>query len=578
MEQYYTIKEYEEAFRKAGILKESLLPFAPADRATGGEADIASADTPVRLVTYDSREAAKGALFFCKGAHFRADFLTDAVLGGACCYVSETAYELPDEKDGRALPKVCALIVSDIRKAMAIAGGMFYHEAWRRLHLVGITGTKGKSTAAYFLKSIFDTYLEKTMRPESAILSSIDNYDGVIREESRLTTPEALVLQRRFHNAAEHGISHMTMEVSSQALKYDRTYGVTFDIGVFLNMGKDHISAAEHPSVEDYVDSKMKIFEQTRFAVINLDQTHWKRALEEAEKSETVERIYTYTVEQSPKGETDAANDAADANDAGLGAKAAAIAEAAARRQVLASLTKPHAMLTGYAVRPGKKDISFRVRGGGMDEEFVITLPGSFNVENAMAAVTAATILDIPVSAIREGLLRTRAAGRMEIFTDREEKKIVFVDYAHNAMSYNAVFDTVARDYAGLPVYVLFGCPGGKAIDRREELGRIAGRRADLAILTEEDPGEEDVLAICGEIASYITAEGGRYEIIPDREEAIRRSIFDTEEEAVILVLAKGRETRMKRGLEYVDIISDVEYVERFLEEYDSSKEYNDLY
>ena len=181
-------------------------------------------------------------------------------------------------------------------------------------------------------------------------------------------------------------------------------------------------------------------------------------------------------------------------------------------------------------------------------------------------------ILDIPVSSVREGLRKARVAGRMEVFTDKAEKKIVLVDYAHNAMSYNALFDAVERDYTGLPVYVLFGCPGGKAFDRREELGRIAGMRADLSILTEEDAGEEDVVKISEEIAAHVEAAGGKYEIIPDREEAIRHSIFDTEEEAVILVLAKGWETRQKRGLEYVPVTSDVELVERFLKEYDAEQ------
>ncbi|MBQ2063887.1 MAG: UDP-N-acetylmuramyl-tripeptide synthetase [Firmicutes bacterium] len=555
MQEFYTLKTYEEAFEKAGILKASICP------------DNAPDDAVVRLVTFDSREAAEETLFFCKGAHFKADFLTDAVAAGAHCYVSEIAYDLPAEKDGHPVPPVRALLVTDIRKAMAIAAGIFYNDAWKRLHLIGLTGTKGKSTTAYFIKSILDTHLEKAMRPESAILSSIDNYDGVIREESHLTTPEAIVLHRRFFNAAEHGISHMTMEVSSQALKYDRTYGVRFEIGAFLNMGKDHISAVEHPDFEDYVNAKMKLFAQTRFAVINMDQTHWKRALEEAEKSDSVERIYTFMIEESHSADSDGT-----AAGAALGAKAAAAAEAAAKKAVLASLTKPHAMITGYDIRPGKKDITFRVRGGGMDEEFVICLPGVFNVQNALAAVTVSMILDIPVSAVREGLLKARVAGRMEVFTDKAEKKIVLVDYAHNAMSYNALFDAVARDYAGLPVYVLFGCPGGKALDRREELGRIAGQRADFTILTEEDPGEEDVVKISEEIAVHVEAAGGKYEIIPDREEAIRRSIFDTEDEAVILVLAKGRETRQKRGIEYVPVTSDVDLVERFLKEYDAEQ------
>ena len=226
---------------------------------------------PVVLVSYDSREVVPGTLFLCKGAHFRPEFLEAAREKGAFAYVSETIYpkaELP------------CIQVSDMRQAIAPLADLFYDHPSGRLKVIGLTGTKGKSSTAYYLKYILDEYMAQRGGPESGIISSIDTYDGGERFESHLTTPEPLELQRHFANALDHGLEYLTMEVSSQALKYHRTLCTDFAAACFLNIGQDHISPIEHPDFEDYFASKLRIFRQGAVNCVNLDCDHADRVLE----------------------------------------------------------------------------------------------------------------------------------------------------------------------------------------------------------------------------------------------------------------------------------------------------------
>lgn len=471
-------------------------------------------DCNIEYISYNSKDIKKGTLFFCKGAAFSVKYLEMAQSGGAVCYISENKYN----------ENSSYIIVNDVRKAMALVAEVFYDNAFEKLNLVGITGTKGKSTTAYYVKYIVDEYMNDIAEPKSAIVSSIDTYDGVIKKESILTTPEALDLHKHFNNAVNSGIKYFTMEVSSQALKYDRVAGVHYKIGAYLNFGEDHISSIEHSDIEDYFTSKMKLFELCDTACINLDDDTSKRALQYASKCK---KIITFS--QKDK----------------------------------------QADFYGYDVKKDGNDITFRVKCKDFDKDFRITMPGLFNVYNALCAIAITSELDIPVSYMYKGLMKARASGRMEAYSNSDKKIVAIVDYAHNSLSFENLYKSVLEEYKGRKIVTVFGCPGKKAINRRHDLGTLAGQYSDRVVITEEDFGEEPLMNICNDIAHYVREQKCPYDIVEDRGDAIRKAILDCNEETVILITGKGNETRLKRGSIYAPCETDVFYAKKYLREFD---------
>ncbi len=472
---------------------------------------------PVAQITYDSKEVIAGTLFICKGAHFKPEYLREAIGRGAVCYISEKRYG-PEEL-GLAAEDCGVILVKDIRLAMAEAANLFYAAPWRELTLVGITGTKGKSTTTYFLRQILDLWLEKQQNPRSAVVSGIETYDGVEQFESHLTTPEILPLMKHFRNAADSGIRYLTMEVSSQALKYHRVRGILFDYGVFLNIGEDHISENEHRDFDDYFESKLQLFGQCETAVINLNSDHIEEILVCAEGCPRI-----ITVGTTPKAD----------------------------------------IFTDH-IRRQEGFTRFTVKTPLWEKEFSMAIPGLFNVENALAAIAVAVDLGVDADTMAEALRDARVSGRMEVFSDERRDVTVVVDYAHNRLSFERLYTSAVSEYSGKKIVGIFGCPGGKAQARRFELPEVAGKYAAKIYVTEEDPGEEDLAAINAEVAANVKKQGCAVEIIADRGECIRRAIQEAQPGTVILLTGKGRETRQKRGTRYVDTPSDVELVERYL-------------
>lgn len=475
-------------------------------------------NTEVNYVSCNSKDVRPGTLFICKGAHFKSEYLDMARENGAVVYVAEKKMDVP--MDG--------IVVNDVRRAMALAADFFYDHAWNRLNLVGITGTKGKSTTAYFVKYILDEAMRAEGKKETAIASSIDTYDGVENFESHLTTPEPLDLHRHFNNAVSSGIDYFTMEVSSQALKYDRVLGVGFTVGCFLNIGLDHISPIEHPNFQDYFQSKLRLFERCSTAVVNLDCDHAEEALEAAKS---------------------------------------------AKKVITFSQKRADADVFAYGIHKTENDTVFMVKTADFDMEFTLTIPGLFNVENALAAIGITMALGIDKRYMLTGLMKARSKGRMEVYSNSDKTVTVIVDYAHNKLSFENLFSSVTKEYPGRRITAVFGCPGNKAFDRRKDLADISGKFSQKVYITEEDPGEEPVAQISAEIAENVRATGCEYEIIDDRGEAIRKAIMDCKEPTVILVTGKGDETRQKRGVQYIDCPSDVEYTKKFLDEYDVANE-----
>ena len=473
----------------------------------------------VELVSYDSREVVPGTLFLCKGAHFKEEFLQMARDRGAIACVSEQPYPSVN------LP---CLQVNDMRLTIAPLADLFFDHPSGRLKVIGLTGTKGKSSTAYYLKHILDDYMAEKRGAESGIISSIDTYDGVERFESHITTPDALDLQRHFARAVEAGLEYLTMEVSSQALKYHRSLCTDFAAAAFLNIGYDHISPIEHTDFEDYFSAKLRIFAQGQINCVNLDCDHANRILSAARAAGAP--VYTF------------------------------------------SQRDPEADVYASQVRKRGEDILFQVRTRRYEREFRLTMPGLFNVENALAAIAVCEALGVPQRHIYAGLAKARVPGRMEVFSNADNTVTALVDYAHNRMSFETLFRSVQAEYPGRRIVTVFGCPGLKALDRRRDLGEIAGKYSDLVVLTEEDSGEEDTLSICQQIAAHVAEQGGAYRIEPNRGEAIRQAVLSCDRPSILLITGKGRETRQKRGREYVEVPTDVEYVQTFLREYDGAR------
>lgn len=498
----HRLKEYIECMKNEGL-------FLEADCFRKEQEEIEN-------LTYNSKEAAENTLFICKGAAFKEEYLKEALKRGAIGYVSEKRYESCGE--------VPHILVTDIRKAMPALANLFFNSPWEDLHVIGIGGTKGKSTSVYYMKAIVDDYLEAQGKRDSAVISSIDIYDGIISKESHITTPEAVELQGHIRNAVESGMEFVQMEVSSQALKYGRVDKMRFDVAAFLNISEDHISPIEHADFEDYFQSKLLIFEKTKTAVVNLDADFSDRILEAAKAAEKVVTFSTKCTD---------------------------------------------ADFYAYNIHKEGNGTVFMVKCADFEKEFVLTMPGLFNVENALAVIAIAAQFGIPTEYMYSGLKRARSSGRMELYTSKDNKVIAVVDYAHNKLSFEKLFSSTKEEYPEYDIISIFGCPGKKAFIRRRDLGTIAGKYAKKVYLAAEDPGYEPVEEISRDIAQYVEKEGCPYEMIEDRGDAIKKAIESVEHPSILLITGKGNETRQKYGCEYIDCPSDVDYVKKYLAEYD---------
>ena len=323
----HTLNEYADALARAGLLTASTLTPA-------------AEGTVIDCLSYDTRSLHGTSLFLCKGAHFKEEYLCDALSRGAIAYVAEKKHNVDAP----------CLLVNDIRYSLVVLGQLFYNHVTDKLTSVGITGTKGKSTTAYYVRYILNDWLRAQSMPECAILSSIDNYDGKSTEESHITTPEVLELYQHFENAYESGISHLVMETSSQALKYGRVRGITYDVAAFLNIGSDHISPIEHPDFEDYFNSKLKIFDSCRFGCVNTDAKYSDRVIEYAKDRCN---LITFGSHESD------------------------------------TVSCQHVEKRGDG-------LYFTVSSLKYNGEFSITMPGLFNVSNALAAMAISMALGVP--------------------------------------------------------------------------------------------------------------------------------------------------------------------------------------
>ena len=505
----YSVKEYIRLLENENLLKdkykcENIL------------------EKEVNLVSFNSKEVEEDTLFICKGASFKLEYLKEAVENGVFVYVAEDKYDID----------IPCILVNDIRKALSCLSAMYFNFPGESINVIGVGGTKGKSTTTYYIKSILDEYSKSVNKKDTAVISSIDTYDGVENFESHITTPESYDIHKHFFNALNSGMENVVMEVSSQALKLDRVADVFFDVGIFMNISEDHISPIEHPDFDDYYKSKLKMFKNTKNAIVNMDADLALNTLAVARRDSA--RVFTFSMKNK---DTD---------------------------------------FYAYDIQKEGFNTIFKVHTPSYDDTFKLTMPGLFNVENALAAIATAYLMDIPVENIKHGLEIARSSGRMEVFHTKDMKIIILVDYAHNKLSFEKLFSSVKEEYKDRRIVAIFGCPGKKALLRRKDLGTVAGKNSDFVYLVAEDPGAEPVIDISNDIAQYVKKYTNNYALIEERGEAIEDAVLKAEKEekpTIILLTGKGRETRQKYGTEYLPCISDVEYTEKYLAAYDKRHE-----
>lgn len=467
-------------------------------------------------LTCDSRKVRENTLFICKGAAFQPKYLEDAVLQGAAVYLSEQEMET-------AIP---GLIVKDIRKAMAAVCAEFWEYQIGRPILTGITGTKGKTTTAWYLKAMLDEWEKEKGNPKTGLISTVENYDGLERQMAVMTTPEAPDLHELLANARRSGANYMTMEVSSQALKYQRVRELRFQVGIFLNISEDHISPKEHEDFEDYFSAKLSLFRQSETACVNLDSDYAERILKAAHKAE---KIVTFGKHKD-----------ADVR------------------------------CSEIQIRGG--ELSFRVTCDRFSEYFTLGMNGSFNIENAMAAIAAGYVYQIPVSCMKRGLRETKVPGRMENFVSEDGKICGIVDFAHNRLSFEKLYDAVFQEYASYRrIIAVFGCPGGKALNRRRELGIIAGLFSDQVIVTTDDPGLENQADIADQIRSCVEMTGCACTCIEDRERAVQEAVrmaAQSRQKTLVLLLGRGSEQFQQIGGKSLACRTDAQMMSAALNSY----------
>lgn len=459
----------------------------------GGEFFYSWTDVTFSNLSYDSRKADVDTLFFVKGAGFEARFLEQAVEQGLRFYVAEKDYEV-------GIP---AIIVNDIKQAMSLIAMEFYDHPEEKLKLLAFTGTKGKTTAAYFAYHI----LKEEHRP--ALLSTMNTtLDGETFFKSQLTTPESLDLIAMMAKALAHDRTHLIMEVSSQAYLTKRVYGLTFDVGVFLNISPDHIGPIEHPTFEDYFYHKRLLLDNSKAVIVNKGMNHACILLEQV-----ADRDYDFYGKDSQ-----------------------------------------HDLVDSQA-------FSFKT-GGKLAGHYDIQLVGRFNQENAIAAGLACLRLGASPDAIQKGIAATVVPGRMEVLTQANGAK-VFVDYAHNGDSLEKLIEVVTEYQKG-QIRLLIGAPGNKGESRRKDFGLLLNRYPAIAvILTADDPNFEDPTAISQEIASHMTRP---YDIIIDREEAIKTALAATQNPTdAVIIAGKGADAYQIVQGQHAAYAGDLEIAKQYL-------------
>ena len=456
-----------------------------------------SVDAEVSAVIYDSRKRIMpGCLFICiEGTKFDGHGAAASVAeAGAGVLLVSHPVEGVSEMD------VTVIQVEDTRYAMAFISAAWFGHPAEKLKVIGITGTKGKTTTTYMVKSILENAGFRV-----GLVGTIETIIGEERIHSDNTTPESWLLQEIFARMAEAGLDTVVMEVSSQALKLHRTQGFVFDYGIFTNLEPDHIAPGEHADFEEYMACKGRLFRQCRVGIVNGDDIHTEKLLQ------------GHTCELETYG------------------------------------TGENCMLRADGLElvqnQGELGVNFHVTGL-MDFHAHMPAPGRFSVYNALCAIAICRHFRVGTADIQSALRTAKVKGRIER-VKISDRFTLLIDYAHNAMALESLLSTL-KEYEPKRLVCLFGCGGNRSRQRRYEMGEVSGRLADFTVITSDNPRFEEPRNIIEDIKKGIGKTSGKYVEICDRREAIAYVISHAEEGDLIVLAGKGHEDYQEiRGVKY---------------------------
>ena len=448
-------------------------------------------DAELTGLVYDSRaDMGEKDMFVClRGARADGhDFARSAYDRGVRMFAAEAELGLPEDAS--------VVLCGSTRKFLALASAALFGFPAERMKVIGITGTKGKTSTSFLLKSILES-----AGIRCGVIGSTGVYYGDVFRETVNTTPESYLLHRTFREMADAGCGAVVMEAASQGFKMDRTYGIRFDAGVFTNLSPDHIGEGEHASFEEYLNCKRMLFDQSEIVYVNADDEHFGAIVEGKSNWKP------YGLE----------------NDCHVRAE------------------DPEFRMDGHRLAT-----SFTCVIGGRRFRAELGVPGYFSLYNACAAAAVADGMGIGDEAIREGLKHCSVRGRMESIPSGKPYTVL-IDAAHEEFSSRALLKTV-RLYSPKRIIALFGCGGNRSRLRRPGMGRAVGENADYAIVTADNSRMEKVEDIIADILTGLEPTGCPYEIEPDRKTAIEKALAMAQPGDAVLLMGKGHENYVDCG------------------------------
>ena len=460
----------------------------------------------IKGVSYDTRHIKEGDVFVAAVGNV-ADghaFIPQAIEKGAAAVVCEVkeAYD----KYSALYPDTPFLLVNNSRIALAIASAEFYGNPSKKLKLIGLTGTKGKTSTSFMIAGI----LEKA-GISCGIIGTTGIYYAGKYEFIDNSTPESCELQRIFAEMVKSGVEYCVMEVSSQALMLYRVYGLHYETAVFTNISPDHIGDGEHKSFEEYLSCKGKLFTMCDRAVINLDSDKADYITDILKENGTPYYTYSCTGKDSDFSGSEE------------------------------KFVIDGGMKTEYTLRSKS----------GIEKRLHVNVPGKFSVYNSLCASSVGLVMGISTDVIDEAMKCVKVIGRTEVVHHPKCNIPVLIDYAHNALALESLFNAV-RAYNPKRVICVFGCGGNRSRLRRYDMGEISGKYADLSVITSDNPRNEEPNDIIADILVGISKTDGKYVVMPDRRKAIHYALEHAQEGDVVLLAGKGQEMHQEiKGVKY---------------------------